>query len=337
MRAKDKLDLTRQAHHKLTEALKKKSEPMTSGDILAELEILHRLAAGEHDLLRETLAVEKAQSKMDLLENYTKGKTIKELTSEVERLRAVELAKQQRYQLEKSKEQKLERQIAACKVTAPADGIIVRANNPFRTGAPVTVEENATVRLRQKLVSIVDFRSPLQVNARIPEPMIDRLTPGKKATIHVDAFEDETYTGVVTEVAPLPDPLASSRGTKVFSVKVRLDRSDAKLRPGMNAQISVPYTEREGIVMVPRRAVLHFDFDNMDLVKVKKPGGGFESREVVTGDLDETATLIEIKHGLKAGDEVATSPLDLLSEAERTKRELGRETRPSTGRSGDRP
>jgi hypothetical protein len=72
--------------------------------------------------------------------------------------------------------------------------------------------------------------------------------------------------------------------------------------------------------MVPRRAVLHFDADTKDLVKVKKPGGGFESREVVTGDLDESATLIEIKQGLKPGEEVAISPLDLLDGQEKLKR-----------------
>jgi RND family efflux transporter MFP subunit len=332
MRAKDKLELTRHAHQKLTDTLKKKNAPMTSGDILAELEIVHRLAAGEHDLLRETLAVEKAQSRLFLLENYTKGKTIKELSSEVEKLHADEVAKQQRWELEKAKEVKLERMIAACKIYAPADGVIVRANNPFRTGGPVLVEENATVRERQKLVSIVDFRSPLQVNAKIHESMIDRLTPGQKARIQVDAFADEKYTGVVTELAPLPDPLASSRGTKVFSAKVRLDQTEAKLRPGMNAQVTIPYTEREGIIMVPRSALLHFDFDNKDLVKVKKPDGGFESREVVPGDLDETATLIEIKQGLKPGEQVATSPLALLNEQERTKRDLGRQVRPTTGR-----
>jgi multidrug efflux pump subunit AcrA (membrane-fusion protein) len=85
-------------------------------------------------------------------------------------------------------------------------------------------------------------------------------------------------------------------------------------------QVSIPYVERDDVIMVPRSAVVHFDFDNKTLVKVKKPDGGFESREVVTGDLDETAKLIEIKEGLKPGEQVAEKPLELLSSDEQRKR-----------------
>jgi hypothetical protein len=72
--------------------------------------------------------------------------------------------------------------------------------------------------------------------------------------------------------------------------------------------------------MKPRTAVLHFDFDKKDLVKVKKQDGGFASREVGTGDLDETVTMIEIKQGLKPGEQVAEKPLELLSNLEQSKR-----------------
>ena len=41
--------------------------------------------------------------------------------------------------------------------------------------------------------------------------MVDRVKPGQKARIEVHAFPGETFTGVVTEVAPLPDPIITSR------------------------------------------------------------------------------------------------------------------------------
>ena len=91
----------------------------------------------------------------------------------------------------------------------------------------------------------------------------------------------------------------------------------------MNGMVAIPYVERDDVIMVPRTAVLHFDFDNKTIVKVKNPNGGFDSREVVTGDLDETATLIEIKQGLKPGEQVAEKPLELLSSEEQSKRGQG--------------
>ena len=63
---------------------------------------------------------EQAQNKLNVLENYTKGKTIKELESEVEKALSDELAKKQTYQLERDKEAKLEKQIANCKLSPPA-------------------------------------------------------------------------------------------------------------------------------------------------------------------------------------------------------------------------
>ena len=65
---------------------------------------------------------------------------------------------------------------------------------------------------------------------------------------------------------------------------------------------------------------------------MKKRDGGFESRELVPGDLDETVTLIEIKQGLKPGEQVAEKPLELLSEEEKSKREQRRLARPTAAK-----
>ena len=72
--------------------------------------------------------------KLNVLEKYTKDKTIKELKSEVEKAHSDELAKKQTYELEKDKEAKLEKQIANCKLLAPGDGMVVYANDPSRFG-----------------------------------------------------------------------------------------------------------------------------------------------------------------------------------------------------------
>src|SRR5204862_2736456 len=101
---------------------------------------------------------EQAESKLKVLMDYTKAKTIKELRSEVEKSRSDELAKQATWELEKGKEDKLERQIAACTLRAPIDGLVVYANDPsrsFGSNQPQD-EEGATVRERQKSISIPD-------------------------------------------------------------------------------------------------------------------------------------------------------------------------------------
>ena len=66
----------------------------------------------ELTLKKAQFALEQAQSKREVLLNqYTKGKTIKELRSEVEKARSDELAKEAAWELEKAKEIELEAQL----------------------------------------------------------------------------------------------------------------------------------------------------------------------------------------------------------------------------------
>ncbi len=97
-------------------------------------------------LKKAQFALEQAQSKKKVLVDYTRDKTIKELESDVEKARSDELAKEATHSLETSKEKKLERQIAACKIIAPSDGLVVYANDPTRAFMSNTpqVEEGAS-------------------------------------------------------------------------------------------------------------------------------------------------------------------------------------------------
>jgi HlyD family secretion protein len=63
----------------------------------------------ELTLKKARFALEQAQSKKKVLVDYTKGKTIKELKSEVEKARSNELAKQATWELERLKQLELER------------------------------------------------------------------------------------------------------------------------------------------------------------------------------------------------------------------------------------
>ena len=130
----------------------------------------------ELTLKKARFALEQAQSKKKVLVDYTKGKTIKELKSEVEKARSDELAKKATFELEDSKEKKLERQIANCEIKAPADGLVVYANDPnraFGSNQP-QIEEGATVRERQKIFSLPDI-TRMQVNTKVHESQIDKL------------------------------------------------------------------------------------------------------------------------------------------------------------------
>ncbi len=266
-------------------------------------------------LEQKKFALEQAQTKLSVLEKYTKEKTIKELKSEVEKTKSDELAKKQTYQLEQDKEAKLVTQIANCKLAAPGDGLVVYANDPNRGGGgnQPQIEEGAAVRERQKIFSLPDI-AHMQVNTKVHESMVDRIDPGLRAQIRVESFADKVLTGAVREVAPLPDPNTMfSSDVKVYTTKVTIDKGLEGLRPGMSAQVEILVTELENVLDVPVQAIL--EFKSKDHVAVKQPDGTYAWREVTLGLSNDK--LVEVKKGLKAGDLVALNPISLMSEEEK--------------------
>jgi HlyD family secretion protein len=65
----------------------------------------------EQTLKKARFALEQAQSKKKVLVDYTRGKTVKELKSAVEKARSDELAKKEAWDREKAKELALEREV----------------------------------------------------------------------------------------------------------------------------------------------------------------------------------------------------------------------------------
>ena len=267
-------------------------------------------------LQRAKFTLEQAQTKKNVLEKYTKEKTVKELKSEVEKARSDELAKQATWDLEKSKEEKLNRQIANCRIEAPDDGLVVYANDPGRGGMGQTtpqIEEGATVRERQKIFSLPDT-TKMQVNTKVHESMIDRITPGLRARIKVDAFADQTLPGSVMDIAPLPDPNNFfSSDVKVYTTHITIEKGLPGLKPGMTAQVEILVNELTNVLSVPVQAVL--EYKNKYHVAVKQPDNSFKFVDVKLGVSNDK--LVEVKEGIKANDQVAMNAISLMSEEEK--------------------
>jgi hypothetical protein len=79
-------------------------------------------------IARAGLALEKSKNRLHVLTEYSSRQRINELTSAVERAVSDQLAKGAARELQQSKEEKLERQIAACGIVAPTDGTVVYAD-----------------------------------------------------------------------------------------------------------------------------------------------------------------------------------------------------------------
>jgi RND family efflux transporter MFP subunit len=305
----------------------------TPADFAAELDIDDRRDVAAQAIEREKNALEVATAQLNLLEKYTSPRRTRELQIDVEQKKSDELARKAEMQLAMSKTRKLERTITYCTIHAACDGLLVYANDPNpRLKTQPAIEEGATVRERQKIFRIVDLKRPLRVNAKMPELMVDQLAQGMQARVRVDAFPNTRFNGKVTEIFPLPDAANFySDNRKVYTTYILLSNGIPALRPGMNAQVEVIIKDLDGVLAVPTSAVLWFDKEYH--IALKKPDGGIVWSVVTLGAANDR--FVEVKEGLKSGDQVVANAAVLMTEDEkRTK--LAKPAK-RAGKKADRP
>jgi multidrug resistance efflux pump len=194
---------------------------------------------------------------------------------------------------------KLRKDEAALTIAAAADGVVWYGQ--FEGGAWQGVEEalknlkvGEKVQANQVLMTLVT--ADLCVKTAVNEDRLGDLPPGTTAKVTPVAFPDLALSG--TSAAPV---LVGVRKGEAFDARFDLASGDARLVPGLKAKIHVKVAELKDVVTIPAAAVK--DEDGKKIVKVWEDGKAVE-REVATGRT--SGDRIEIKSGLKEGDEVVT-------------------------------
>jgi macrolide-specific efflux system membrane fusion protein len=137
------------------------------------------------------------------------------------------------------------------------------------------------------------------LESRVPESDIAKVAFGMKAMITFDSLSpDEMFDGEVVHI----DPAATVVQDVVsYKVKFRLSQRDERLREGMTGNIDVQTANRSNVLWVPFRALTKEGAKTF--AQVKQTDQTFKKVEVTTGLEGDDGT-IEVKTGLKEGDEV---------------------------------
>ncbi|HEX9162353.1 MAG TPA: efflux RND transporter periplasmic adaptor subunit [Thermoanaerobaculia bacterium] len=186
-------------------------------------------------------------------------------------------------------------------IAAPASGVVTVKN----------VAQGAHVAPGSPLFEIADL-DRLWVLADIYESELAALRPGSPATITLSYIPGRAFTGRVSFIAPIVDPM-----TKTVKVRIDVDNRDHALKPDMFADVLIQAPSRE-VIAVPQSAVLATG--TRSLVFVAGPDGAFEPREVTTGVND--GQFVEISSRLSAGEKVATQANFLIDSESRLKAAL---------------
>ena len=204
-------------------------------------------------------------------------------------------------------------------IVAPLDGKVVQLN--AREGEVVV---SGTMNNAGSVIAVIADLSQILVEAEVGETEVDSIRLGQPVKIKVDAITGREYHGKVVEIGSSATVRQSAgSGVRYFKVKIAIDDSDERLRPGMTSQVSIVTSSAPNAVAVPIQSVVErvpgAKGDDEDAGKDDTPkkkyvyladGAKAKQVEVQTGISD--ATHVTIVSGIKAGDKVITGPFRIL-------------------------
>jgi HlyD family secretion protein len=178
-------------------------------------------------------------------------------------LRAAESTLQERERLVSAQAARIEQEraglesarydLSKVRIESPIDGIVTRRNIQQGETAVIGTMNNAgTV-----LLTLADM-SVIQAEVEVDETNIPQVSMGQRAKVVIDALQDKTFYGKVTEIgnSPIQAPgAAGSRQATNFKVVIAIDGDVPDVRPSFTCTADITTATRKSVAAVPIAAV----------------------------------------------------------------------------------
>lgn len=138
-----------------------------------------------------------------------------------------------------------ETSLGYARIVSPVDGVVIARK--------VDVGQTVAASLQTPtLFSIARDLTRMQIEASVDEADIGRIAEGQRAICRFDAWPDTTFEGTVTQVR-LKSTVVSNVVT--YTVIIRVDNSELKLKPSMTANVTIVTEEKKDVLKVPAAAL----------------------------------------------------------------------------------
>jgi len=188
-------------------------------------------------------------------------------------------------------------------IRAPFDAIVLTKNADI---GDIVTPIGAAANAKAAVVTIADMNS-LQVEADVSESNLTRIKPGQPCEIQLDALPEARLRGAIYMIVPTAD-----RSKATVMVKVRFIDRDPRILPEMSAKVAFlsravtaddqkPRTALNQAAVVTRK-------DKKIVFRVK------EDKAIETSVTlgEQIGDMIEVREGVKAGDQVVLNPPNRL-------------------------
>jgi HlyD family secretion protein len=136
-------------------------------------------------------------------------------------------------------------------IVSPIDGIVTRL--------PVQEGEMVVIGIQNQpgttLMTVSDL-SAIDAEVKVAEADVLRVRIGQPASVTLEALPAVAFPGHVVEIGASALPVAGAAAAREFKVKVRLDKADPSLRPGLTCDTEILTAERQNALTVPLQSVV---------------------------------------------------------------------------------
>jgi HlyD family secretion protein len=200
---------------------------------------------------------------------------------------------------------------------APMDGKVTRLN--VEEGETVVV---GTMNNPGSLVLSISDLSLIEAVVRVDETDVPLLSIGDSASVEIDAFPGQTFSGSVTEIGnsaiEAPSQQSGAQQAIDFEVVITLDPADVQLRPDLSATADIVTDTRQDAISVPIIALTLREAAEVETeVEVDGEQGEVEGVFLASGDTAVFRAVdvgiagdeyFEVLSGLSPGDTVVAGP-----------------------------
>jgi HlyD family secretion protein len=189
-------------------------------------------------------------------------------------------------------------------IISPIDGIVI--SKSVDVGQTVAASLQAPV-----LFTIAEDLRKMQVDTNVSEGDVGRLQPGMKATFTVDAYPGQRFKGVIETIR---NSATTVQNVVTYDAVIKVANDDLKLRPGMTANVTIVYAEKDDALAV-QSAALRFRPPNAPVTSGTPRRGSKDDPNAVETKpvwvvVNNNVTAVQVKIGMSDGAFTEVTPVD---------------------------
>jgi HlyD family secretion protein len=131
------------------------------------------------------------------------------------------------------------------RIFSPIDGVVI--SRSVDVGQTVAASLQAPV-----LFTIAEDLKRMQVDTNVSEGDVGRLKEGMAAYFNVDAYPGKRFKGVIAQIR---NAATNVQNVVTYDAVIKVENDQLELRPGMTANVTITYAERDNVLALPNAAL----------------------------------------------------------------------------------